>query len=170
MQNSQNLAQNPQNLTQNLTQNPQNLWIQNGAINTNEMLKLWENIALNRNFGAVSIFVGIVRAESDITALSFDIYLPLLKSWLNAWQKKAQKIEPNLLILMAHSRGDVSVGKSSFMCGILSKNRKGALMIYDEFIEDFKANAPIWKYDIKDGARIYAQDRSKKLRGAGILC
>ena len=163
MQNSQNLAQNPQNPLQ-------NLWIENGAINTNEMLKLWENIALNRNFGAVSIFVGIVRAENEITALSFDIYLPLLKSWLNAWQKKAQIIEPNLLILMAHSRGDVSVGKSSFMCGILSKNRKGALAIYDEFIEDFKANAPIWKYDIKNGTRIYAQDRSKKLRGAGILC
>ena len=163
MQNSQNLAQNPQNPLQ-------NLWIKNGAINTNEMLKLWENIALNRNFGAVSIFIGIVRAESKITALSFDIYLPLLKSWLNAWQKRAQIIEPNLLILMAHSRGDVSVGKSSFMCGILSKNRKGALAIYDEFIEDFKANAPIWKYDIKNGTRIYAQDRSKKLRGAGILC
>ena len=163
MQNSQNLAQNPQSPSQ-------NLWIKNGAINTNEMLKLWENIAVERNFGAVSIFVGIVRAENEITALSFDIYLPLLKSWLNAWQKKAQKIEPNLLILMAHSRGDVSVGKSSFMCGILSKNRKGALAIYDEFIEDFKANAPIWKYDIKNGTRIYAQDRSKKLRGAGILC
>ncbi len=148
----------------------QNLWIKNGAINTNEMLNLWEKIARKRNFGAVSLFIGIVRAENEISALSFDIYLPLLESWLDSWQKKAQIIEPNLQILMAHSKGDVKVGESSFMCGILSRNRKGALAIYDEFIEDFKANAPIWKYDIKNGARIYAQDRSKKLRGAGILC
>ncbi len=147
----------------------QNLWINDGAIDTNAMLTRWENIARERNFGAVSLFVGIVRAENEITALSFDIYLPLLESWLESWQKKAQKIEPHLQILMAHSKGDVKVGKSSFMCGILSKNRKGALAIYDEFIEDFKANAPIWKYDIKNGARIYAQDRSKKLRGAGVL-
>ena len=152
-----------------MSEKVQNLWITNGAINTNAMLDLWEKIARERNFGAVSLFVGIVRAESAITALSFDIYLPLLESWLDSWQKKAQNIEPNLQILMAHSKGDVKVGESSFMCGILSRNRKGALAIYDEFIEDFKANAPIWKYDIKNGARIYAQDRSKKLRGAGIL-
>lgn len=153
-----------------MSERVQNLWIKNGAIDTNEMLELWEKIARKRNFGAVSLFVGIVRAENEISALSFDIYLPLLESWLNSWQKKAQKIEPNLQILMAHSNGDVNVGESSFMCGILSVKRKDALAIYDEFIEDFKANAPIWKYDIKNGARIYAQDRSKKLRGAGILC
>lgn len=147
----------------------QNLWINNGAINTQQMLDLWENIARERNFGAMSLFIGIVRAENEISALSFDIYLPLLESWLDSWQKTAQTIESNLLILMAHSQGDVSVGESSFMFGILSRNRKGALAIYDEFIEDFKANAPIWKYDIKNGKKIYAQDRSKKLRGAGIL-
>lgn len=156
MQNSQNLAQN--------------LWITNGAIDTNAILAQWENIAKSQNLGAMALFIGIVRAENEISALSFDIYLPLLKSWLDSWQKNVRKIEPNLQILMAHSKGDVAVGKSSFMCGILSHNRKGALAIYDEFIEDFKANAPIWKYDIKNGARIYAQDRSKKLRGAGILC
>ena len=154
---------NPQNLAQ-------NLWIANGAIDTNAMLTRWENVARERNFGAVSLFVGIVRAESEITALSFDIYLPLLESWLDSWQKKAQIIEPNLQILMAHSKGDVAVGESSFMCGILSKNRKNALALYAEFIEDFKANAPIWKYDVRRGARIYARERSKKLRGAGILC
>lgn len=147
----------------------QNLWINNGAIDTNHMLTLWENIAREQNFGAVSIFIGIVRVENGISALSFDIYLPLLESWLDLWQQKAQEIQKKLLILMAHSKGDVKIGESSFMCGILSKNRKGALAIYDEFIEDFKANAPIWKYDVKNGVRIYAQDRSKKLRGAGIL-
>lgn len=156
MQNSHNLAQN--------------LWIKNGAIDTNAILAQWENIAKSQNLGAMALFIGIVRAENEISALSFDIYLPLLESWLDSWQKKAQIIEPNLLILMAHSKGDVKVGESSFMCGILSRNRKGALAIYDEFIEDFKANAPIWKYDVKCGARIYAKERSKKLRGAGILC
>lgn len=173
MQKSQNLGQNfaceSQNLAKNSQNLAQNLWINKGAINTNTMLNLWENIAKSQNLGAVSLFVGIVRAENEISALSFDIYLPLLESWLESWQKKAQNIEPYLQILMAHSKGNVGVGESSFMCGILSKNRKGALAIYDEFIEDFKANAPIWKYDIKNGARIYAKDRSKKLRGAGIL-
>lgn len=147
----------------------ENPLICDGALDTNKILAKWQEVARERNFGAVAIFVGVVRSDNGISAISFDIYLPLLKSWLDSWQIRAQNIEKNLQILMAHSKGDVSVGKSSFMCGILSRNRKAALAIYDEFIEDFKANAPIWKYDIKDGARIYAKDRSKKLRGAGIL-
>lgn len=147
----------------------QNLWIKNGAIDTNEMLTLWQENTKTQNFGAMSIFIGIVRAESGISALSFDIYTPLLQSWLESWEQKAKKIANDLQIFMAHSNGDVSVGQCSFMCGIISKNRAAALAIYGEFIEDFKANAPIWKYDIKNNARIYAKDRSQKLSGAGIL-
>lgn len=147
----------------------QNLWIKNGAINTNEMLTLWQENTKTQNFGAMSIFIGIVRAESGISALSFDIYTPLLQSWLESWEQKAKKIANDLQIFMAHSNGDVSVGQCSFMCGIISKNRAAALAIYGEFIEDFKANAPIWKYDVKNSTRIYAKDRSQKLSGAGIL-
>lgn len=146
-----------------------NLFIKNGAINTEEMLALWENIAKKHNFGAMSIFVGIVRSENDILALSFDIYVPLLQSWLESWNEKAKNISQDLQIFMAHSNGDVGVGKCSFMCGIISKNRKATLAIYEDFIEDFKANAPIWKYDVKNNTRIYAKDRSKILSGAGIL-
>lgn len=147
----------------------ENPLICDGGLNTNAILSQWQEVARERNFGAVVIFIGVVRDENGISALSFDIYIPLLKSWLDSWQIRAKSIEKDLNIMMAHSKGDVKIGECSFMCGILSRNRKAALAIYDEFIEDFKANAPIWKYDIKDGVRIYAQDRSKKLRGAGIL-
>lgn len=146
-----------------------NLIIADGGLDTNAILSKWQDYAKAHNFGAVAIFIGIVRDENGISALSFDIYTPLLKSWLDSWQTRTKSVEKDLQIVMAHSKGDVGVGESSFMCGILSRNRKATLAIYDEFIEDFKANAPIWKYDIRDGVRIYAQDRSKKLRGAGIL-
>ena len=39
----------------------------------------------------------------------------------------------------------------------------------NDFVEDFKANAPIWKYDLKNAQRIYAKDRSQAINGAGIL-
>ncbi|MDD2699548.1 MAG: molybdenum cofactor biosynthesis protein MoaE, partial [Arcobacteraceae bacterium] len=44
-----------------------------------------------------------------------------------------------------------------------------ALELIDEFVEDFKASAPIWKYDIINQKRVYALDRSTKIDGAGIL-
>lgn len=144
-----------------------NLFIYKGSLDTFKIYKDWENLAKVNNFGAFSLFVGIVRDENKITALSFDIYMPILQTWFDEWENRAKA--RNAVILMAHSNGDVKVGESSYMCGIISSNRKAALEFYEDFIEDFKANAPIWKYDIVNGERIYAKQRSKKLQGAGIL-
>lgn len=139
-----------------------------GALPTHTIYASWESFAKERNAGALSIFTGIVRAENNISALSFDIYEPLLQKWFMQWQERAHN-HYNTYICMAHSRGDVLCGQSSFMCGIISSQRKGALGIYEDFIEDFKANAPIWKYDIINNQRIYAKERSKPLQGSGIL-
>lgn len=161
------------------------LSLYHGALPTGELYTQWEAIAQSKNCGAVSIFSGIVRKEqsleshlessldsnlksNDVEALSFDIYKPLLEKWFNSWQEKAHNM--GAYICMAHSIGDVPCGKSSFMCGIISSHRKVALSLYAELIEDFKANAPIWKYDVINHKRIYAKERSKALKGSGILC
>ncbi|ECQ7187711.1 molybdenum cofactor biosynthesis protein MoaE, partial [Campylobacter coli] len=57
----------------------------------------------------------------------------------------------------------------SYFAGILSKQRKLGLKLLNEFVEDFKASAPIWKYDVINKERIYAKERSTKLCGAGLL-
>lgn len=162
------------------------LSLYHGALPTGELYTQWEAIAQSKNCGALSIFSGIVRKEQNldskhsktpalevfennfIKALSFDIYEPLLQKWFNSWQEKAHNM--GAYVCMAHSIGDVPCGKSSFMCGIISSHRKVALSLYAEFVEDFKANAPIWKYDVINNQRIYAKERSKTLKGSGILC
>lgn len=70
---------------------------------------------------------------------------------------------------MAHSRGDVLNHTSSYIAAVCSPKRRVALELIDEFVEDFKKSAPIWKYDIKNKVRVYAQERSTKIQGAGIL-
>ncbi|STP09331.1 molybdenum cofactor biosynthesis protein MoaE [Helicobacter cinaedi] len=161
------------------------LSLYHGALPTGELYTQWEAIAQSKNCGAVSIFSGVVRKEqsleshlessldsnlksNDVEALSFDIYKPLLEKWFNSWQERAHNM--GAYVCMAHSIGDVPCGKSSFMCGIISSHRKVALSLYAELIEDFKANAPIWKYDVINHKRIYAKERSKAIKGSGILC
>ena len=75
----------------------------------------------------------------------------------------------NAIVLMAHSKGDVLNHKSSYIAAVCSPKRRVALELIDEFVEDFKANAPIWKYDIINGTRKYALDRSTEIKGAGLL-
>lgn len=143
------------------------LEIYQNALPTHKIYAQWEKIAKEHNFGAYCLFCGIVREEGGISGLSFDLYEPLLIRWFNQWEKIAK--EKKIILCMAHSRGDVFNGESSYMSAILSSNRKNALMLYEDFIEDFKHNAPIWKYDLKEGRRIYAKERSHALQGSGIL-
>ena len=141
--------------------------IYNGSLDVQNITNEWYERFKDKNCGALITFVGIVREESGISALSFDIYEPILKKWLDAWEERAKK--ENAYVLFAHSKGDVAVHTSSYVAGIVSPQRKVALRLINEFVEDFKANAPIWKYDVINGERIYAKERSQAINGAGIL-
>lgn len=143
------------------------LELYNGAVPVEETLARWYQEEANSNYGAFIPFVGTIRDEDGISGLSFDIYEPILNSWYDAWQKKAK--EAGAILKMAHSRGDVLLHESSYIAAVFSPKRRVALEMIEEFVEDFKASAPIWKYDLKDGKRIYAEDRSTAIKGSGLL-
>ena len=143
------------------------LSLYDGALNVPVILKNWYEEEATSNYGAYIPFVGTVRSEDGIDGLSFDIYEPILKKWFDSWRQKAE--QKGAIIKMAHSRGDVMLHESSYIASVFSPKRRVALEFIDEFVEDFKASAPIWKYDLKDGQRIYAKDRSTAIKGSGIL-
>ena len=139
----------------------------NQPLNVEEIVSKWYQESSSLNCGAFITFIGTIREENGIEALSFDIYEPILKSWFEAWQTRAK--ERGAVVKMAHTIGDVPINKSSYISAVISPKRRVALELIDEFVEDFKANAPIWKYDVIDGKRVYAEDRSTPMAGAGIL-
>ena len=138
-----------------------------GPLDIEAIFSKWLNEEKSSNYGAYIPFVGTIRAEDGIEALSFDIYEPLLQSWFDDWVKRAEALGAK--VKMAHAIGDVPVHTSSYISAVFSPKRRVALELIDEFVEDFKANAPIWKYDVKEGKRIYAADRSTPMDGSGIL-
>jgi molybdopterin synthase catalytic subunit len=143
------------------------LELYDGGLNVSEILKRWYEAEAKSNYGAFIPFVGTVREENGIDGLSFDIYEPILKSWFESWQEKAK--QKGTILKMAHSRGDVLLHQSSYISAVFSPKRRVALEMIDEFVEDFKASAPIWKYDLIDGKRVYAKDRATAIKGSGIL-
>ncbi|NDJ27083.1 molybdenum cofactor biosynthesis protein MoaE [Campylobacter sp. MIT 12-5580] len=138
-----------------------------GSLNVPLLYAKWYEAYKGANLGAFVSFCGIVRAEDMLEGLSFDIYENLLRSWFSTWQERVE--EEGVKLCFAHSIGDVGVHESSYLAGVFSKQRKLGLALINDFVEDFKANAPIWKYDLLKGQRIYAKDRSIKLLGAGLL-
>lgn len=143
------------------------LYLYDGALDVPSILKDWYEEEATSNYGAYIPFVGTVRDEDSISGLSFDIYEPILQKWFNDWQIKAKT--RGAVIKMAHSRGDVLLHESSYISAVFSPKRRVALELIDEFVEDFKASAPIWKYDLIDSKRVYALERSTAIKGSGIL-
>ncbi len=141
--------------------------LHDGPLHVETILNTWYAKIKDKNYGAYIPFVGIVRDEDGIEGLSFDIYEPILNAWFEAWQAKAKA--QNAMLLMAHSRGDVPNHTSSYIAAVVSPKRKVALSMINDFVEDFKANAPIWKYDLIEGNRVYAKERSHLLSGSGLL-
>jgi len=138
-----------------------------GNLPVEKITNTWYSKYKESNYGAIISFVGVVRNENEIDGLSFDIYEPILNAWFTSWEEKAKK--SNAIVLMAHSRGDVLNHESSYIAAVCSPKRRVALELIDEFVEDFKAQAPIWKYDIINGNRVYAEDRSTAIKGSGLL-
>lgn len=138
-----------------------------GKVPVEETLARWYKDEKSKNYGAFIPFIGTIRDEDGISGLSFDIYEPILNSWFDAWQKKAA--DKGAWLKMAHSKGDVFLHESSYIAAVFSPKRRVALEMIDEFVEDFKASAPIWKYDLIKGERIYAKDRSTAIKGSGVL-
>ena len=138
-----------------------------GSLDTKEIFGRWLDEQASSNYGAYIPFVGTIRAEDGIEALSFDIYEPVLQAWFDRWQEKAQAL--GAVVKMAHALGDVPVHSSSYISAVFSPKRRVALELIDTFVEDFKANAPIWKYDVINGERMYAEDRSTPMNGSGLF-
>jgi molybdopterin synthase catalytic subunit len=138
-----------------------------GPVPVEEILVRWYRDEAGSNYGAYIPFIGTIRDEDGISGLSFDIYEPILGSWFEAWQARAK--EEGAVLKMAHSKGDVPLHTSSYVAAVFSPKRKVALKMINDFVEDFKASAPIWKYDLRDGKRLYAADRSTPISGSGIL-
>lgn len=138
-----------------------------GALPVEEILSNWYREEATQNYGAYIPFVGTVRDEDGIEGLSFDIYEPILHRWFEAWQQKAKA--EGAWLKMAHSKGDVLIHQSSYIAAVFSPKRRVALEMIEAFVEDFKASAPIWKYDLVNGARLYAKERSTAITGSGLL-
>lgn len=138
-----------------------------GALPVEEILSNWYREEGTQNYGAYIPFVGTVRDEDGIEGLSFDIYEPILHRWFEAWQQKAKA--KGAWLKMAHSKGDVLIHQSSYIAAVFSPKRRVALEMIEAFVEDFKASAPIWKYDLINGARLYAKERSTAITGSGLL-
>ena len=98
--------------------------------------------------GAVAVFSGIVRDESEgraVTRLDYSAYAAMAKREM---QKIVDEIESEIAgvrVSAIHRVGQLGVGDSAIVCAASAPHRDEAFRACRELIDRIKSRVPIWK-------------------------
>lgn len=98
--------------------------------------------------GALVEFRGLVRRterEKKISALVYEIYEKMAHRLIREILERLNQEHPILSATVIHRYGIVPTGEASIYVRIQSKHRGEAFRVLERFMNDFKADVPIWK-------------------------
>jgi molybdopterin synthase catalytic subunit len=121
-------------------------------------LSLDEAIANVRRPGAggISVFVGVVRDESEgraVTRLDYSAYDAMAKREMTKIADEIEKEIEGVRVSAIHRVGSLGVGDAAIICAASAPHRGEAFKACRELIDRIKARVPIWKREYgPDGA------------------
>ena len=110
--------------------------------------------------GAVVSFVGHVRADAGLTALTLEHYPAMTQRQLAAIAAEAEARWPLLGGVVIHRHGRMLPGEAIVLVAIASAHRAAAFEAAAFFMDWLKTRAPFWKVEERGGARHWVAARS----------
>jgi len=98
--------------------------------------------------GALVEFRGLVRMTErgkKISALVYEIYEKMAHRRIREILEKLNQEHPILTATVIHRYGIVPTGEASIYVRTQSKHRGEAFYVLEHFMNEFKADVPIWK-------------------------
>ncbi|GAC1299377.1 MAG: molybdenum cofactor biosynthesis protein MoaE [Polyangiales bacterium] len=99
--------------------------------------------------GAVSLFLGMVRSESDgqpVTLLEYEAYRPMALSELERCVREVEHTAGgSLRLAVVHRVGALRVGEIAVACAASAPHRGEAFAACRALIDAVKRTVPIWK-------------------------
>ncbi len=95
--------------------------------------------------GAVVLFLGTVRADADVAALDYEVYVPMAKKVLADLAERAKAKFGVLDLSIAHRIGRVPVGGDSVAVACAAAHRREAFEACAWVMDEVKRIVPIWK-------------------------
>ena len=110
--------------------------------------------------GAVVSFVGHVRADAGLTALTLEHYPAMTQRQLAAIAAEAEARWPLLGGVVIHRHGRMLPGEAIVLVAIASAHRAAAFEAAAFLMDWLKTRAPFWKVEERGGARHWVAARS----------
>jgi molybdopterin synthase catalytic subunit len=109
--------------------------------------------------GAVASFIGLVRADDRMEAMTLDHYPGFAEREIATHIAKARTRWPLLGVRIVHRVGRLTPGERIVFVGVASSHR-GAAFAAAEFLMDYlKTRAPFWKLEERENGATWVEAR-----------
>jgi len=111
--------------------------------------------------GAVASFIGLVRGDDGLIAMTLDHYPGMCESEIAAHIAEARKRWPILALRIVHRVGRLTPGERIVFVGVASSHRHAAFQAAEFLMDYLKTRAPFWKLEERPSGENWVDARSE---------
>jgi len=111
--------------------------------------------------GAVASFIGLVRGDDGLVAMTLDHYPGMCESEIAAHVAEARKRWPILSLRIVHRVGRLTPGERIVFVGVASSHRHAAFHAAEFLMDYLKTRAPFWKLEERPSGANWVEARSE---------
>ena len=111
--------------------------------------------------GAVASFIGLVRGDDGLIAMTLDHYPGMCESEIAAHVAEARKRWPILALRIVHRVGRLTPGERIVFVGVASSHRHAAFHAAEFLMDYLKTRAPFWKLEERPSGASWVEARSE---------
>jgi molybdopterin synthase catalytic subunit len=111
--------------------------------------------------GAIASFIGLVRGDDGLIAMTLDHYPGMCESEIAAHAAEARKRWPILRLRIVHRVGRLTPGERIVFVGVASSHRHAAFHAAEFLMDYLKTRAPFWKLEERPFGANWVEARSE---------
>jgi molybdopterin synthase catalytic subunit len=109
--------------------------------------------------GAIASFIGIVRADDEMRAMTLDHYPGFAEREIAAHVAEARTRWPLLGVRVVHRVGRLLPGERIVFVGVASSHRSAAFAAAEFLMDYLKTRAPFWKLEERENGATWVEAR-----------
>jgi molybdopterin synthase catalytic subunit len=114
----------------------------------------------HNDIGAVASFVGVVRGDDGLTALTLEHYPAMTEAEIAKLADEARTRWPLGGITVIHRIGRLAAGERVVLVAVASSHRKAAFEACEFLMDYLKTRAPFWKQEERGTATSWVEARA----------
>jgi molybdopterin synthase catalytic subunit len=110
--------------------------------------------------GAIASFIGLVRGDDGLLAMTLDHYPGMCESEIAAHVAEAKSRWPIAALRIVHRVGRLTPGERIVFVGVASSHRHAAFRAAEFLMDYLKTRAPFWKLEERSSGAIWVEAKS----------